>query len=126
MSIGFESMSHPYDFSVQKSPLYTQGTPLAWVKISVLERRIGEFEQLLHEGRLRGIDLIKDTVPLSLEVYVALNTVSYLLAKKLASSPEITASQCRFSGLSGLLIFITDLIASINYGTFPRSLFKSS
>jgi len=121
-------MSHPpqHDFSVQESPIYTEGSPLAWVKISVLERRTDAFEQVVHERRLRGTDLIKDTLPLSLELYTALNTVSYIVANKLANSSEIPASQSKFSGLSGLLIFITDLLASIDYGTFPWSLFKSS
>jgi len=120
-------MSHPppHDFSFQETPIYTQGSPLAWVKISVLERRIDEFEQVVHERRLRGTDLINDTVPLSLEVYAALNTVSYIVANKLVNSSDIPASQCKFSGLSGLLIFITDLLASINYGNFPPLLFKS-
>ena len=119
-------MSQPLeqDFGIRKSPIYTEGNPLAWVNISVLERQIDEFELV---GRLRGSVLIKDTLPLSLELYVALNKVSCLIADKLAystESTEVLILDSRFNGLSGLLIFITCLISSINYGNSPQSLLK--
>jgi hypothetical protein len=116
-------MSQPLeqDFGIQKSPIYTEGNPLAWVNISVLERRIDEFELV---GRLRGSVLIKDMLPLSLELYAALNKVSCLVADKLAYSTEVSVLESRFNGLSGLLIFITSLISSINYGNSPHSLLK--
>ena len=120
------SQSPRHDFGVQESPIYTEGSPLVWVEISVLERRIDEFEQIGNGRRLRGTELLRDMLPLSLELYAALNKVSCLIAKKLANSTEIPVFQSRFNGLSGLLIFITDLLTSINYGTFSRSLFKSS
>ena len=117
------SRSFEQGFGVPESPIYTEGNPLVWVDISVLERRIDEFEQV---GRLRGSVLIKDTLPLSVELYAALNKVSCLVADKLAHSIEVSVLQSRFNGLSGLLIFITNLLTSINYGNSPRSLLKLS
>ena len=84
------------DLGVQETPMYTEGNPLVWINVRLLERRIDEFEQVVDGGRLRGSAFIKDTLPLSLELYVALTKVSCLIANKLANPIEAPVLQSRF------------------------------
>ena len=86
-------------------------------EITVLERQIDEFKQVVYQRRVQGIDFIKDMLSLSLKLYAVLNKFSYIVVNKLANAANISPSEGRFSGLSELLTFIMGLLTSINFST---------
>jgi hypothetical protein len=106
-------------------PIYTASNPLVWVPVHFVMRQIQDVD---FSWTFRQVTIIKKTLPLTLELYAALYQVSHLIASKLLESvgqhvPFLHRN--KYSGLSGLLIFVADLLENIHQG-YPRISKESS